>query len=160
MRLLQKFIGLSQMLSGDLKEKVLEKISKIKDPEIPTISILDLGLIYDIKLENEKLLVLIRKTYSGCPALDLIKKSIENYLKEMNIENFEVKWIYSPPWRSSDITENGRKALKEAGICPPDEERCPYCNSENVELKSEFGPTKCRMIYYCKNCKNPFEKIR
>ncbi|MEO0218030.1 MAG: phenylacetate-CoA oxygenase subunit PaaJ, partial [candidate division WOR-3 bacterium] len=85
---------------------------------------------------------------------------IENDLKEMDIKNFEVRWIYSPPWRSSDISEKGRKALKEAGICPPDEEQCPYCDSKNVKLMSEYGPTRCRMIYYCNDCKNPFEKFR
>lgn len=148
------------MQSGDLKSIILDKISKIRDPEIPTITILDLGLIYDVKIDNEKIIVEIRKTYSSCPALELIKLSIENDLKEMGIKNYEVKWIYSPPWKSSDITPRGRKALKDAGICPPDEEACPYCNSKNVILQSEFGPTKCRMIYYCNDCKNPFEKIR
>jgi len=148
------------MQSGNIKDLILEKISNIKDPEIPTISIIDLGLLHSIKIENDKVIVEIKKTYSGCPALDLIKLSIENYLKDLNIKNYEVRWIYYPVWKSSDISEKGKKALKEAGICPPDEERCPYCGSENVRLESEFGPTKCRMIYYCNNCKNPFEKFR
>ncbi|MCX7947122.1 MAG: phenylacetate-CoA oxygenase subunit PaaJ [candidate division WOR-3 bacterium] len=138
----------------------MEKISRIKDPEIPTISILDLGIIHDIKVLENKVIVEIKKTYTNCIALDLIKLSIENDLKDMNINDFEVVWVYSPPWRSSDITPRGKIALKEAGICPPDEETCPYCNSKNVVLKSEFGPTRCRMIYYCNNCKNPFEKFR
>lgn len=148
------------MQSGNLKERILEKLSRIKDPEIPSISILDLGIIHDIKILEDKVIVEIKKTYTNCVALDLIKLSIENDLRDMNIKNFEVVWIYSPPWRSSDITLKGKIALKEAGICPPDEEVCPYCNSKNVVLTSEFGPTRCRMIYYCNNCKNPFEKFR
>ncbi len=145
--------------TDNLKDTILSKISKMRDPEIPTISILDLGIIKDIRIED-KVIIEIKKTYSGCVALDLIKLSIENYLKELGIKNFEVRWVHSPPWRSSDISEEGKKALKKAGICPPDEEQCPYCNSRNVRLESEFGPTRCRAIYYCNDCKNPFEKFK
>jgi ring-1,2-phenylacetyl-CoA epoxidase subunit PaaD len=148
------------MPNGNLKTKIFEKISRIKDPEIPTISIIDLGILYDIDVRERDVIVKIRKTYSNCVALDLIKTSIENDLKEMGINNFVVEWIYDPPWTSKDLTENGKKALKEAGICPPGEEKCPYCGSENVRLESEMGPTRCRMIYYCNDCRNPFEKFR
>ncbi len=147
------------MQNGNLREIILQRISKIKDPEIPTVSILDLGILNGIKFDD-KVIVEIKKTYSGCVALELIKLNIENDLRELGIKDFEVRWVYSPSWRSIDISEEGKKALKEAGICPPGEEQCPYCNSKNVRLESEFGPTRCRAIYYCSDCKNPFEKFR
>ncbi|QFT89237.1 Putative 1,2-phenylacetyl-CoA epoxidase, subunit D [Bacillus sp. THAF10] len=144
-------------------------LQKVKDPEIDSISIVDLGMVEEVKLDGECLEIKLLPTFMGCPALDIIKKNLEKELSCLEgVKEMKVEFIYQPPWTSDRITEEGRKNLIEFGIAPPplmDETGqwhvdCPYCGSTYTTLDNIFGPTACRSILYCKGCKNPFEAMK
>ena len=154
------------------KEDILHWLEVVKDPEIPVISLLDLGVITKIDIDSEgKVTVDMTPTFAGCPAMDYMKKEVEEVLHEKGLE-YQVNISYEIPWSSNRITEKGRKALKNFGLAPPQKyqlipdldilERtpCPYCDSSNTELKSPFGPTLCRSLHYCHNCKQAFEQFK
>jgi ring-1,2-phenylacetyl-CoA epoxidase subunit PaaD len=152
--------------------RIWKLLEEIKDPEIPVISIVDLGIIRSVGTEAENIVVTISPTFIGCPALHMIQQEIVHKLQEHGFEHARVNVTISPPWSSDWITSEGRKRLKEFGLSPPpkhdgDLERaiseiahCPYCDSERTTLKSSFGPTLCRAIYYCNNCLQPFEQFK
>ncbi|RAL26943.1 1,2-phenylacetyl-CoA epoxidase subunit PaaD [Thermoflavimicrobium daqui] len=146
-----------------------EALQDVKDPEIPSISIVEMGMVHQITQKDHQLLVEIKPTFMGCPALDIIRERIESrLLEEEGIEKVEVRWITNPPWTSDCITTSGRERLKEYGIAPPPQDdtqtlstpACPYCNAKDGEVENLFGPTACRAIYYCKRCKQPFEGMK
>lgn len=152
------------------KESVLQILDYVKDPEIDTVSIIDLGMVENVLVEGDQITIQILPTFLGCPALDIIKKNIIKAVKE-EFYSFDVKveFIYDPPWTSDRITEKGKEGLKKFGIAPPPrhmkedglwEVDCPYCGSTYVSLENIFGPTACRSILYCKSCKNPFEAMK
>ncbi|WP_409305859.1 1,2-phenylacetyl-CoA epoxidase subunit PaaD [Peribacillus sp. SCS-155] len=145
-------------------------LQNIKDPEIASVSILDLGMIHSVHFYNGKAEITALPTFSGCPALDIIKSNIENTLLTLEaVQRVHVKFIYDPPWTSDRITPEGRERLKEFGIAPPPlyfekdgiwSIDCPYCDSNYTTVENIFGPTSCRSIFYCKSCKNPFEAMK
>lgn len=151
-------------------ETALEALHNVKDPEIDTISIVDLGMVEQILAEDHTVLIKLLPTFMGCPALDIIRKNVEAELgKTGKFKNIEVQFIYHPPWTSDRVTETGRIKLKEFGIAPPprfiDETGkwnvdCPFCGSAYTTMDNLFGPTACRSILYCKSCKNPFEAMK
>ncbi|KAF0816636.1 1,2-phenylacetyl-CoA epoxidase, subunit D [Bacillus sp. ZZV12-4809] len=148
----------------------LEALHNVKDPEIDTISIVDLGMVEQIMVEGHLVLIKLLPTFMGCPALDIIRKNVVAELdKTGSFEKIEVQFIYHPPWTSDRVTETGRIKLKEFGIAPPpkfiDETAewhvdCPFCGSAYTTMDNLFGPTACRSILYCKSCKNPFEAMK
>ncbi len=153
-------------------DRVWEALELVKDPEIPTVSVVELGLIRQVGFAGTKLLVAIAPTFVGCPALDVMKTAIQDRLLAIGIDQVEVKTVLRPAWTSDLITREGRKKLKLVGLAPPlrhggDLEHiidvsasCPYCDSENTELKNSFGSSLCRSIYFCNNCTQPFEQFK
>ncbi|WP_173104621.1 1,2-phenylacetyl-CoA epoxidase subunit PaaD [Bacillus sp. KH172YL63] len=149
---------------------VLDVLHTVKDPEIDSISIVDLGMVHRIEHEKDEVLIELLPTFVGCPALDIIRGNVEKACREkLGVERITVNFVYSPPWTSERLTENGRERLKEFGIAPPPEHftgeedweiHCPYCDSPYTSMENLFGPTACRSILYCKQCRNPFEAMK
>lgn len=151
-------------------DDVIKVLQQVKDPEISTISVVELGMIEDIHIEQSVVKIDVLPTFIGCPALDIIKNNIEKAVKAVPfVTQVQVSFLKSPPWTSDRVTEFGRERLKEFGIAPPPKKlesdgswtvNCPYCDSVYTTLDNLFGPTACRSILYCKNCKNPFEAMK
>ncbi|MDQ0269646.1 1,2-phenylacetyl-CoA epoxidase subunit PaaD [Cytobacillus purgationiresistens] len=152
------------------KNLVLHALHEVKDPEIDAISIVDLGMVEAIRGDDSKLVVELLPTFMGCPALDIIRKNVEEKLDRLKVFNhIEVRFINDPPWTSDRVSDLGREQLKSFGIAPPPkkinetggwEVGCPYCDSLYTTMENLFGPTACRSILYCKSCKNPFEAMK
>lgn len=155
-------------------KEVRTLLSQIPDPEIPVISIEELGILRDVKLVNEECVVTITPTYSGCPAMKAIEQDIVALLKENGIEKVKVNYVYSPAWTTDCLSEEAKEKLRKYGISPPDKTssdksvltgiqkivKCPRCNSENTELVSQFGSTACKALYKCKDCLEPFDLFK
>ena len=157
------------------KEDIILILEEVKDPEVPAISVVELGIVRDVHLKGDEIQVDITPTYSGCPANKVIENTILSTLKSNGYENSTVQIVYSPPWTTDWITEKGKKKLKEYGIAPPGATEnedwspfgnlnrvvpCPFCDSENTKLTSEFGSTACKSLYYCDSCHQPFEHFK
>ena len=155
------------------EDHIREILSQVPDPEIPVLTIEDLGIIRAIAIENDHVEVTITPTYSGCPAMEMIEVQIKAALQEAGIEKFSVKTILNPPWTTDWISESGKRKLKEYGIAPPqgsadkrllsgdfDEIICPQCNSTNTEMVSQFGSTPCKSLFKCKDCLEPFDYFK
>lgn len=143
--------------------KILEQVA---DPEIPVLTIADLGIIRDVKLNGDEVEVIITPTYTGCPAMDMITMNIKMALIESGYSKIKVTSVLSPAWTTDWMSEDGKKKLKEYGIAPPYSQNaaladreitCPQCNSTNTKLLSEFGSTACKALYQCNDCKEPFD---
>jgi ring-1,2-phenylacetyl-CoA epoxidase subunit PaaD len=153
-----------------LAENIIEVLQTVKDPEIDSVSIVELGMLKSIEENDGKVLIRLLPTFVGCPALDIIKGNVRKALKEQaNLTEVEVEFVMSPPWTSDRVSAEGREKLKQFGIAPPPQKMeedgswhvdCPYCGSTYTTLDNIFGPTACRSILYCKNCKNPFEAMK
>ncbi|MBY0121803.1 1,2-phenylacetyl-CoA epoxidase subunit PaaD [Bacillus sp. S/N-304-OC-R1] len=153
-----------------IKQQVFEALMNVKDPEIDTVSIIDLGMVEEVKMNENSVKIVLLPTFLGCPALEIIKKNTVNAVKELNlVDEVEVEFIFHPPWTSDRITEEGHKGLRAFGIAPPPKHfeedgtwhvDCPYCESTYVTMENIFGPTACRSILYCKSCKNVFEAMK
>ena len=139
-------------------------LDEVPDPEIPAISLVDLGIIRDIAWEDDTLVVTVTPTYSGCPATSIINLAIEKCLRDHGIEKLELKRQLSPPWTTDWISEKGRRQLEDYGIAPPQPaggpERCPRCGSTKVERVSQFGSTPCKAQWRCKDCMEPFDYFK
>ncbi len=151
---------------GDLDTKPdLQKLeavlASLMDPEIPVISLMDLGIIRKIK-SGPPIEVIITPTYSGCPATDMIENMIRKALDDNGFANAIITNQLSPAWTTGWISKAGREALKDYGIDPPSANTpaCPRCGSDRVELISEFGSTPCKALYRCKNCLEPFDRFK
>lgn len=152
----------------DEKEKILKLLETVTDPEVPVLTVLDLGIIRKIEFENNHPVVTVTTTYSGCPATDVINADIRLTLREAGYENITIKNQISPPWTTDWMSEEGKRKLKEYGIAPPDKTfsipkdgiECPQCNSHNTKLVSEFGSTACKALYKCNNCQEPFDYFK
>ncbi len=155
-------------------EKIYDLLLEVPDPEIPALSVLDLGIVRDVEIQGaEKVLVTITPTYTGCPAMDMIAVNIKAVLQEHGFET-EIKTVLSPAWTTDWITESGKQKLKENGIVPPvaksfdkkalmdeyDNVPCPFCESDNTALISQFGTTACKALYKCNDCKEPFDYFK
>ena len=155
------------------KKKIKDLLMDISDPEIPVLSIIDMGIVRDIKINGKNILIKITPTYSGCPAMDTIAMEIKIKLEQAGY-NCTVKNILAPAWTTDWITEKGRKALEEYGIAAPleasldkraliDGERivkCPQCNSTNTKMVSQFGSTACKALFKCEDCLEPFDYFK
>ncbi|WP_010171260.1 1,2-phenylacetyl-CoA epoxidase subunit PaaD [Bacillus coahuilensis] len=151
-------------------DSIILALQNVKDPEIDSISIVELGMLHHIHLEKGELTVELLPTFMGCPALDIIEKNVVNELSNVSgVHTVHVHFVHSTPWTSNRITLLGREGLKEFGIAPPPhfiegetkwEVDCPYCESLYTTMENLFGPTACRSILYCKSCRNPFEAMK
>ncbi|MBK9257201.1 MAG: phenylacetate-CoA oxygenase subunit PaaJ [Saprospiraceae bacterium] len=159
----------------ELKQKIREILSNVTDPEIPVITIEDLGIIRDILIKDDgKISVVITPTYTGCPAMDMITVEIKAALEEHGFSNTEVISVLDPEWTTDWISEAGRTKLREYGIAPPAQKTsdksyltgkspvvaCPLCKSENTEMISHFGSTPCKSLYKCLDCLEPFDYFK
>ena len=145
------------MQNGNTKY-IWDLLNTIPDPEIPVISLVELGVIRDVNFSNKSYTIFITPTYSGCPAIKTFTDDIKECLKKNNIRNFKLQLVYSPAWTTEWMTKETKEKLKKYGIAPPSEKViCPQCNSQKTKLVSEFGATACKSLYKCSNCLEPFE---
>ncbi|PJE46341.1 MAG: phenylacetate-CoA oxygenase subunit PaaJ [Sediminibacterium sp.] len=148
--------------------KILETV---KDPEVPVLSVIDLGVIRAVALEEQQVRVTITPTYTGCPAMDMISMHIKMVLNAAGYQT-TIQTVLSPAWTTDWITENGKQQLKAYGIAPPVGKSfdqtyledlivpCPQCNSTHTVLVSQFGSTACKALYKCEECKEPFDYFK
>ncbi len=152
------------MIAVDPSEAdVRAELAQVPDPEIPVLSVVDLGIVHRVAVGPDRIDVAILPTFVGCPALDVIRASIADRLGERFGRQVHVETTFEVPWTSERISPAGRDALRRAGIAPPsvlDDVRCPYCASVNVVMDSAFGPTQCRSLFYCRGCRQPFEALK
>ena len=153
------------------KEQLLDALQTVPDPEIPSVSIVDLGIITSLEIEDQQVKVTMTPTFVGCPAIEVMKQGVEDVLKKL-CSQYSVTVNYDIPWDSNRISEKGRQALKEFGLAPPPVYdtvlsleilhmvSCPYCNSQNTYMQTPFGPTLCRSIHYCNSCLQAFEQFK
>ena len=143
--------------------QIFEWLSKVPDPEIPVLTITDLGIVRDVDC-SAGVTVSLTPTYSGCPATEAIEASVAATLQEHGVADVRIKRVLSPPWTTDWISEAGRKKLTVYGIAPPERRdrpiACPRCDSSNTELVSEFGSTACKASYRCIDCLEPFEYFK
>lgn len=154
------------------KTQIQSALLEINDPEIPTISIIDLGIVSDIIINGENVKVVLTPTFSACPAMNMIEQQVRDKLISLGIDNPEVIMSFEKPWNSDMITAYGKEMIKKQGITPPQVHKgiveidiiskaeCPNCRSKNTILKSPFGPTLCRSLHYCKDCGEAFEQFK
>lgn len=145
-------------------EQVWEWLDAVPDPEIPVISLVDLGIIRGVAWEDDVLTVAVTPTYSGCPATSIINMDIETALRGHGIEKLELKRQLSPPWTTDWLSDKGRAKLEEYGIAPPQPaggpSRCPHCGGTHLEKLSQFGSTPCKAQWRCRDCLEPFDYFK
>ena len=155
---------------------IRELLANVLDPEVPALTIEDLGILRDIAETPEGIEITITPTFTGCPAMKVIEEDIEDVLKAEGITNFKIKTVLSPAWTTDWMSAEGKRKLKEYGIAPPawstedhlkamlsgrkEIVECPFCNSTNTRLTSPFGSTACKALHYCDNCHQPFEEFK
>jgi ring-1,2-phenylacetyl-CoA epoxidase subunit PaaD len=136
----------------------------VPDPEIPVLTIDELGILRDVQVESGRVQVNIIPTYSGCPAMNVIAQDIESALRKEGFRQIEVKTLLSPAWTTDFMTEAAKGKLKQFGIAPPargtGQPNCPLCGSSNVEKISQFGSTACKALWRCKACREPFDYFK
>jgi ring-1,2-phenylacetyl-CoA epoxidase subunit PaaD len=150
-------------------------LAEVPDPEIPVVSVVDLGIVRSVELDGERLRVELLPTFVGCPALEVIRDSVAARLAGM-AARVEVEMTFAEPWTSERITAEGRRRLRESGFAPPGPQprgqpllatittrpraTCPWCGSRDTALENPFGPTLCRAIFWCNRCRQPFEQFK
>ena len=154
-------------------EKIFEYLDEVKDPEIPVLSLVDLGVIREVIFEGDTLKIVMTPTFVGCPALDLMKHEIIEVLGKYGIQKIDIQISFREPWTSDLISDKGRAAIKAFGLAPPpslsnlftdldvlEHVPCPRCNSTDTDLRNAFGGTLCRSIHYCNHCREAFEQFK
>lgn len=145
-------------------EQVWDWLDAVPDPEIPVISLVDLGIVRAVDWQGETLVVTLTPTYSGCPATSVIEMDVETALRGHGIDKLELRRQISPAWTTDWLTEKGRAKLEDYGIAPPQPaggpSRCPQCHSTNLERISQFGSTPCKATWRCRDCLEPFDYFK
>lgn len=159
------------------KQNIWLYLEEVIDPEIPVLNVVEMGIVRDVEFDGGQVVVKITPTYSGCPAMNAIETAIHEKLNEKGLERFKVVTDFKESWTTDWMTEHAKKKLKEYGIAPPEKTEddsdfltslkgsqkivpCPYCDSMDTKLQSEFGSTACKSQYYCTNCHQPFEHFK
>jgi ring-1,2-phenylacetyl-CoA epoxidase subunit PaaD len=150
------------------REAIRQILETVTDPEIPVLTIADMGIIRDIRLTEDNIEVIITPTYTGCPAMDMISMNIKMALLEKGYNKVKVTSVLSPAWTTDWMSEEGKRKLTAYGIAAPDKKfsipkdgvECPQCHSGNTKLISEFGSTACKALYQCNDCKEPFDYFK
>jgi ring-1,2-phenylacetyl-CoA epoxidase subunit PaaD len=156
------------------EREVWDLLKEVKDPEVPVLSILDLGIARDVKIDEGKITIIITPTYSGCPAMDVISMDIRLKLIEKGYRNISIQQQLSPAWTTDWMSEEGKQKLKAFGIAPPNPKQqfctsemfkeeaiqCPHCNSYHTEVISQFSSTACKAMYRCLDCKEAFDYFK
>lgn len=156
-----------------LEDQIWKWLESVPDPEIPVLSVTDLGIVRGVMVTDEGVEIRVSPTYSGCPATEVIEKSIVDSLADKGIGKVMLKRVLSPPWTTAWLTDAGREKLRAYGIAPPQEDTgkhsildslrtiaCPRCNATETTLVSEFGSTPCKASYKCDSCLEPFEYFK
>ena len=153
-------------------QEIWQLLDDIKDPEIPVVSIVEMGMVRDVRVDGQKVTVSLSPTFAGCPALRVIQEEVTRSLLEAGVGDADVRITISPSWSSEAITPQARNKMKKIGLAPPPHHQgsielalmepvsCPYCSSTNTSLKNDFGSSLCRAIYFCYNCQQPFEQFK
>lgn len=156
-------------------DKIRDILENVMDPEVPVLSVIDLGIVRNIEIKEQHVEITITPTYTGCPAMDVISMNIRLALIENGCKNIKITSVLSPAWTTDWMTENGKQRLKEYGIAPPNPKQivcdtnhfaaeeaiqCPHCNSYHTHRVSEFGSTACKSLYVCNDCKEPFDYFK
>ena len=154
-------------------QEIYQFLETVMDPEIPTISLVDLGIVTGVEFNSlGEPIVKLTPTFSGCPALKMMEDLVKEKLLEVGYPNPQVVTSFEVAWNTNMISEKGREALKKHGLAPPAKHSgyieldvlsdiaCPLCNSRNTTMQTPFGPTLCRSMHYCKNCHNAFEAFK
>lgn len=148
---------------------IREILETVVDPEVPVLTITDLGVLRDVRISGNEIEVVITPTYTGCPAMDMIAMNIRLALAEHGYTSVKITSVLSPAWTTDWMSEAGKQKLKEYGIAPPalsssvlskQLPECPRCHSPNTRLISEFGSTACKALYQCNDCKEPFDHFK
>jgi ring-1,2-phenylacetyl-CoA epoxidase subunit PaaD len=157
---------------SELRRRAWDAAASVVDPEIPVLTIADLGVLREVALDGDHVEVAITPTYSGCPAMNMIALEIEIALERAGFHHPKVRTVLSPAWTTDWMSEEGRQKLRAYGIAPPQASNsrralfgeqavaCPQCGSENTELLSEFGSTSCKALWRCKACREPFDYFK
>ena len=155
-------------------DRVWQALAEVPDPEIPVISLVDLGVVREVDVEETRVRVAFTPTFLGCPALEVMRDAIASKLRDLGAEP-EVEVVSDDSWSTDRITPAGREKLRQAGFAPPAPReasaptlitltkavhRCPYCGSTDTALENIFGPTPCRSLRYCRSCRQPFEQFK
>ena len=154
------------------KEQIWSALQAVKDPEIPAVSLIEMGIVRDVVVDGTGVTVAITPTFSGCPAMQVMTRDVEQAVLALGIEHVNVEVKLAPAWSSNWISDEGRRKLKEFGLAPPpqyegnlvltffDVIECPRCDSKNTTLKNSFGSTLCRAIWVCNACQEVFEQFK
>ncbi len=161
--------------STSLEVAVWDALASVPDPEIPPVSVVDMGMVRDIVVSGSSVHVTVLPTFTGCPAIAEIVSDVRTAVQTVpGVTEVVVDTSFEPPWTTDRITEQGRARLKEFGLAPPTGEgpvliteiglpkhaECPFCGSTKTRNENPFGPTPCRSLYYCESCRNPFEQFK
>ncbi len=157
------------------QKKIWSILETVNDPEVPVLSVIDLGIIRDVKINDDNIEIVITPTYSGCPAMDMIAANIRMAMIEAGYINIKITTVLSPAWTTDWMSEAGKQKLREYGIAPPNPKQqvcrqelfardeaiqCPHCHSWHTHCISEFGSTACKALYQCDDCKEPFDYFK
>ncbi len=153
------------------EKKIWQLLEAVCDPEVPVLTIVDLGIVRDVKVKDNGVEIIITPTYSGCPAMDAISMDIRLKMIEHGYKNVKITSILSPAWTTDWMSDAGKRKLLEYGIAPPQYRsaaagnkeqniECPQCHSHNTKLLSQFGSTACKALYQCNDCKEPFDYFK
>lgn len=160
------------------RDEIFEILDEVKDPEVPVLSVVELGIVRDARVEDDVVTVKITPTYSGCPAMRVIEDDIRAALRSRGFAAVKIETVFAPAWTTDWLTAAAKSKLEAYGIAPPgpaaqeslvsltrapaasERMRCPYCGSRETTVRSEFGSTACKAIAYCSNCKQPFEVFK
>ena len=157
---------------ADTRQRAWDAASRVVDPEIPVLTIADLGVLREVKVTDDGVEVAITPTYSGCPAMNMIALEIELALEREGFVRPKIRTVLSPAWTTDWMSDDGRRKLLEYGIAPPQatssrralfgeqQVACPQCSSTNTELLSEFGSTSCKALWRCRSCREPFDYFK
>jgi len=156
------------------KAEIWQELKQVSDPEIPVLTVVDMGIVRAVEVTDDEVKVTITPTYSGCPAMNEIEQNIRKHLQEKGIQKLRVESKLSPPWTTDWMTEEAKIRLEEYGIAPPEggtadksvlfgeakKVKCPHCRSRDTELISQFGSTACKAQYRCRDCREPFDYFK
>lgn len=157
------------------EHEIWAALQEVKDPEIPAVSVVEMGMIDSVDVSGDSVRVTVLPTFTGCPAVPMIERDIASAIAVLpGVRSVEVGFTYDPPWTTARISDIGREKLKDFGLAPPTGSgpvliteiglphvaTCPFCGSRKTRNENAFGPTPCRAVYYCEDCRNPFEQFK
>jgi ring-1,2-phenylacetyl-CoA epoxidase subunit PaaD len=164
-------------LGGTTRDEILAVLDTVMDPEVPVLSVRELGIVRDVLVDDRGgVTVVVTPTYSGCPAIQVIERDILDALAQAGFPNARVRTAYAPAWTTDWMNDEAKAKLKAYGIAPPGRSsssgelvqllratrsvQCPYCDSPDTEIRSEFGSTACKSVCWCRTCGQPFEEFK